>query len=324
MAQQPKAMVRRSRRVAMESWHPAASLAFFAAALVLTVVVQNPSFLAAAFCAAFGLLLTVCGVRAWRTFGALLPLFAVVALANPLVNSQGATVLFVLPWGRPYTLEALLFGAQTAAMLVTVLLWFSSFNAVMTGDRLGRLFGSAVPGTSLVLTMVLRLVPRFGRQARKVALAFDGLAGTTMRQDEDETPDGGRGAQKRPAAWRGRVRRGARELSALASWALEGSIDTADSMRSRGYGTGQRSRLAAYRVTPAQGLGCLLEGCLLVVAMAAIACGRASVQLIPVVSLPPADGFFFAGLLSFTLFLALPALVNAVERLRWNFSLSRI
>ena len=240
----------------MESWHPAVSLAFFAVALVLTVVVQNPAFLAAAFCAAFGLLLTVRGARAWRTLGALLPLFAVVALANPLVNSQGATVLFLLPWGRPYTLEALLFGVQTAAMLATVLLWFFSFNVVMTGDRLGHLFGQAAPGTSLVLTMVLRLVPRFGRQVRKVSLAFDGLAGVaTMRQDEDETPDGGMGAQKRPAGWRGRVRRGARELSALASWALEGSIDTADSMRSRGYGTGQRSRLAAYRVTPVQGVG---------------------------------------------------------------------
>lgn len=292
----------------MESWHPAALLAFFAGAVVLTVLVQHPVFLAAAFCAAFGLLLTVRGARAWRTLGALLPLFVVVALANPLVNSQGATVLFLLPWGRPYTLEALLFGVQTAAMLATVLLWFSSFNVVMTGERLAGLLGAAAPGTSLVLTMVLRLVPRFGRQVRKVSLAFDGLAGAA--------PGSG--------SWRGRVRRGARELSALASWALEGSIDTADSMRSRGYGTGQRSRLAAYRVTPAQGLGCLLEGCLLVVAMAAIACGRTSVQLIPVVSLPPADGLFFAGLLSFTLFLALPALVNAVERLRWNFSLSRI
>ena len=309
----------------MESWHPAVSLAFFAGAVALTVVVQSPAFLAAAFCAAFGLLLTVRGARAWRTLGALLPLFAVVALVNPLVNSQGATVLLVLPWGRPCTLEALLFGVQTAVMLVTMLLWFSSFNALMTGERLAGLLGAGAPGTSLVTVMVLRLVPRFQRQARKVSLAFDGLAGVaTMRQDEDETPDGGMGAQKRPAGWRGRVRRGARELSALASWALEGSIDTADSMRSRGYGTGQRSRLAAYRVTPAQGLGCLLEGCLLVVAVAAIACGRASVQFIPVVSRPPADGLFFAGLLSFTLFLALPALVNAAERLRWNFSLSKI
>lgn len=94
----------------MESWHPAALLAFFAGALVLTVVVQSPAFLAAAFCAAFGLLLTVHGAQAWRTLGALLPLLAVVALVNPLVNSQGATVLLVLPWGRPCTLEALQIG----------------------------------------------------------------------------------------------------------------------------------------------------------------------------------------------------------------------
>ena len=292
----------------MESWHPAALLAFFAGALVLTVVVQSPAFLAAAFCAAFGLLLTVHGAQAWRTLGALLPLLAVVALVNPLVNSQGATVLLVLPWGRPCTLEALLFGVQTAVMLVTMLLWFSSFNALMTGERLAGLLGAGAPGTSLVTVMVLRLVPRFQRQARKVSLAFDGVAGAAP----------GSGSR------RGRVRRAARELSALTSWALEGSIDTADSMRSRGYGTGPRSQLAVFRTTPGQVAVLLLEGCLLAVAVAAIACGRASVQFIPVVSLPPADGLFFAGLLSFTLFLALPALVNAAERLRWNFSLSKI
>lgn len=291
----------------MESWHPAATFAFFVAALVLTAVVQHPAFQVAAWGAALGLALTVCGRLAWRTVGLLVPVFAAVTLVNPLVNSQGATVLFLLPWGRPYTLEALLFGAQAAAMLTAMLLWFSSFNAVMTGGKLASLFGAVLPGTSLVLTMVLRLVPRFQRRARKVALAFDGL-----------------GAGVGQGSFPERVRRGGQQLSALTTWALEGSIATADSMRARGYGTGRRTRLVSYRMSPGLAVGCALEGALLLVAAAGIARGAAGVQFVPTVSFPPADGLFFASLVSFTLFLALPALVNGAERLRWRLSLSRI
>ena len=144
----------------MESWHLAALLGFFAAALVLTVVVQRPAFQVAAAAAALVLLLSVRGVAAWRTVGALVPVVLAVALVNPLVNSQGATVIAMLPWGRPYTLEALLFGVQTGTMLATMLLWFASFNALVAGEKLSYLIGGSAPGAALGFTMGLQLGPR--------------------------------------------------------------------------------------------------------------------------------------------------------------------
>ncbi len=291
----------------MESWHPAALLGFFAAALVLTVVVQRLAFQVVAAAAALALLLSVRGAAAWRTVGALVPVVLAVALVNPLVNSQGATVIAMLPWGRPYTLEALLFGVQTGAMLATMLLWFASFNALVAGEKLSYLIGGSAPGAALVFSLVLQLVPRFQRRAQTVFAAFDGL---------------GMGHGRGSAAQR--VRQGARELSALTGWALEGSIVTADSMRARGFGSGRPMRLTVYRVGAAQAAAWAAMGLLLAVAVVGIAGGCATAQFVPVVSFPPPDGLFCASLVSFTLFLAMPSLVNAAERLRWRLSLSRI
>ena len=85
------------------------------------------------------------------------------------------------------------------------------------------------------IALVLQLVPRFQRRAQTVFAAFDGLG-----------MGHGRGSAAR------RVRQGVRELSALTSWALEGSIATADSMRARGFGSGRPMRLMVYRVSAAQ------------------------------------------------------------------------
>ena len=41
-----------------------------------------------------------------------------------------------------------------------------------------------------------------------------------------------------------------RVLGCLTTWALEGSIVTADSMRSRGYGTAKRTSFMIYRISP--------------------------------------------------------------------------
>lgn len=309
------------RRVVLDRWHPAVLLAFFAGAVALTVLVQHPAFQLAAFVSAVALLLSVRGAAAWRTVAATVPVLVLVAALNPLVNAQGATVLFLLPWGRPYTAEALLYGLQTGLALVTVLLWFASLNALSAGEAVGSLLGGALPGAALVLTMVLRLVPRFGTQARKVSDAFAGLGG---RAGTGTDVGAGVGGEARRVGAARRLRQGGRELSALATWALEGSMATADSMRARGFGSGRPTRYERFRFAPRDGLMAATMAVLFVLAAAGVAAGRAAAQLVPTVALPPTDAAFCASLVSFTLFLALPALANETERLRWRFLFSRM
>ncbi len=93
------------------------------------------------------------------------------ALVNPAFNHEGATILTYLPSGNPLTLESMLYGAAAAVMLASVVLWFSSYNEVMTSDKFVYLFGRVIPALSLVLSMSLRFIPKFKAQMQTVSEA---------------------------------------------------------------------------------------------------------------------------------------------------------
>ena len=89
----------------------------------------------------------------------------------------------------------------------------------MTSDKFVYLFGRVIPALSLVLSMTLRFVPKFKAQVKIVSSA--------QRCVGRDVSNGG---------VLQRARNGLTILSILVTWALENAIETADSMRSRGYG----------------------------------------------------------------------------------------
>ena len=150
---------------------------------------------------------------------------------NPAFVHQGVTILTYLPSGNPLTLESILYGLAAALLLASVVLWFRCFSTVMTSDKFIYLFGRVIPALSLVLSMTLRFVPRFRRQFRAVSQA--------QRYMGRDTASGGL------------VQRGKNAMkvfSVLVTWSLESAIDTADSMRSRGYGQPGRTAFSIYRL----------------------------------------------------------------------------
>ena len=80
-------------------------------------------------------------------------------------------MLTYLPSGNPLTLESILYGVAAAVMLASVVLWFSSYNEVMTSDKFVYLFGRMIPALSLVLSMALRFIPKFKSQMEVVSEA---------------------------------------------------------------------------------------------------------------------------------------------------------
>lgn len=289
------------------SFHPAVVFAFFVCAVVLTVLANRPALQAAGVVCAAAFYLCVRGRAGWRTVAALVPVFVVLALANPLFSTRGDTVLFTWLGGRPYTAEALAFGASTAAMFVGVLLWFFSYNHVMASDRFTYLFGRLAPALTLVFTMVLRLVPTYQRKARDIAGAR-ACVGHGVRQD----------------GLRERVQAGATLLSALVGWALEGSVVTADSMRSRGFGTGRRTTFARYRFGARDACLAAVLALLLAGAAAGAATGALSMDFFPALALSDPTPWGAVGCACFVAFMAAPAAIDLWEAASWRISLSRI
>ena len=296
----------KQRRDNFCTFHPVVTLGFFVCAIVLVVMVRRPAFVIVGVITAALYYATVHGASAWRMFVGMAALFAVVSGLNPLVNVMGATTLFDV-FGRPYTLEALYYGMSIAAMLASALLWFGGYNAVMTTDRFTYLFGAVAPAFSLVLTMVLRLVPNYQRKIQDLscARACVGMSASSGTRAE-------------------RAAHGAALVSALSSWALENGVITADSMRSRGYGTGRRTSFAHFRFTARDAVFLAVMGVLLAVVAVSMAQGAGWVDFVPEFQVGRTDFVFVAGLAAFTALLAMPSFVNIKEALTWRISTSSI
>ena len=147
--------------------HPMINFIFYVGAFIMGMCFIHPLFLAVSLTTALGYLL----LTERKSIGFLLDMLAfgvLIAIVNPFFNTQGAYVLFTYFHGRPYTLEALCYGIALAAMFVTILVWFATYQKVMTSDKFLFCFGRLAPAASLILTMVFRLVPNFQRKAKQI------------------------------------------------------------------------------------------------------------------------------------------------------------
>ena len=213
-------------------YHPLISFLYYALVLLFSMCLMHPAYLLISLAGAAGYSIWLKGRKAVRfAVMGLLPMAALAALINPAFNHEGMTILTYLPSGNPLTLESIYYGAAAAAMLSCVVLWFSSYQEVMTSDKFVYLFGRVIPALSLVLSMALRFIPRFRAQMKTVLDARQCLT--------------------RGAAERGvfpRVRNAATVFSSMVTWSMENAIETADSMRARGYGLPGRTAFSIYRL----------------------------------------------------------------------------
>ena len=284
--------------------HPAVNFTFFAGAIGCAVVIQHPAYLTVGITSGVCYYLLLHGRKGVKNILAMLPIFLVLTLANPLFNTYGERVLFRY-FGKPYTLEALLYGLAIGGIFLEMLLWFGCYNAVLTSDKFTALFGNLIPALSLLLVMVLRLIPNLMRKAAQIAGARKSIGKGAAEGDTNKE----------------KLEDGMSILGALTSWALEGSVVTADSMRSRGYGTSKRTSFMIYRMT---GLDVGLLAALTVLFACAVFVGDKTANFTPVMDIAKIDSWNSLGLLAYAAFLLLPTALHIKEAIQWRISRSRI
>lgn len=289
-------------------YHPVINFTFFIGAILFGMILMHPGFLLCSLLLSMSYYMTVKGTRGIKFLTGMLPLLFVLSVVNPLFNTYGEHVLFYYWNGRPYTLEALTYGAVLAAMMVSVLVWFACYNEVMTSDKFLFLFGKLAPSVTLTITMVLRLIPAYKSKVKQMngarrCIGKGGDTGTTKEK----------------------LAHSVVLLSALTSWALEGSVITADSMQSRGYGCGKRTAFSMYRFEKKDKLLLAIMG--LLVSSLIVCCmhGAASAEYTPVFAVSNwRDPYVKAGLFSYAAFLAIPSVVNIWEEIKWHSLKSKI
>lgn len=205
----------------LKDTHPLARLLWFLPVLVLGMTFCHPLLSPAALAA--GLLcqwVWLGGKSCQTTLKLSLPVILLMGGLNLLCNSRGETVFLYLN-DLPLTLESLAYGLCAGCMAMGMAVWLMLFSKSLGRSGLLELLGGILPGTTMILTILLRFLPLYRRRMES-------------RMETQRTlypPEEGLS---------GRLREGGRLLSGQFSASLEQSITTADSMTGRGYGVGRR------------------------------------------------------------------------------------
>lgn len=213
-----------------KTYHPIVNFIYFVFVIGFSMFFMNPLCLAISLIGGLCYSVILGGWQAFRQNIALtLPMLIIAALVNPAFNHEGITILAYLPSGNPLTLESIVYGAAAGMMIAGVICWFSCYNKVMTSDKFIYLFGRIIPSLSLVISMTLRFVPRFAAQLKEVSnaqrcIGRDVSNGSIIK----------------------RAKHGLAILSIMVTWALENSVETADSMKARGYGLPNRTAFSIF------------------------------------------------------------------------------
>lgn len=213
-----------------EKCHPAVNLIYFATVITAMITFQHPFFLVISFLCAFAYSVKRNGRKAAAFNLCLLPLIAVFALYYSSYTHFGVTVLQQNMIGNNVTLESLVYGFVLGFAVAGVLIWFSCVHSVFTTDKVVYLFGKVSPRLSLFLAIILRMVPRIKKEAKKINTAQQGI---------------GRGVNQ--GNFFARVHNGIRIFSMLITWTIESLTVVSESMRGRGSGLRGRKAFSIYR-----------------------------------------------------------------------------
>ena len=213
-----------------EKCHPAVNFIYFTTVIAGMIIFQHPIFLLISFVCAFIYSIKRNGWKALLFNIVLIPLVVAYAFYYSSYNHFGVTVLQQNSIGNNITLESLVYGFVLGFVIAGVLIWFSCVYSVITTDKVVYLFGKVSPRLSLFLAIILRMVPRIKKEAKKINTAQRGI---------------GKGANQGNIFRR--LRNSIRILSMLITWTIDSLTMVSESMRSRGSTLRGRKAFFIYR-----------------------------------------------------------------------------
>jgi energy-coupling factor transport system permease protein len=286
-----------------ERFHPLVSFLFYAGSLAQIILMLHPVFLI------IGFLIIVAinyahdrlkGIRSWLFL--FISMALLIIIMNPLFNERGRNVLFELGQHR-VTLEAVTYGGINAFSILGIIALFVSYNVIMKPNKLLFLFSKFMPQFAILLMLTLRFIPLMKRRLEEIAVIqlSKGISVST-------------------GGWKTRVQTGMLYIQTLLTYSLEEAIQTADSMKARGYGQGQRSTYDFFRFRRSDALATFY----LLIIFAGALFGRFSgfgyLTIYPRMETWQLSLMDAITLIFYTLFLCFPLFVEVGAMVRWRLS----
>jgi energy-coupling factor transport system permease protein len=200
--------------------------AWSAACVVIVLFTTNPAYKAMVLAAAIASLAAGVGLHRLRGLLTAVVLIGAFAVVLNFVSAHlGTTVLFTLPTqvpalGGPYTLEALATGASGGLTVGAAIVSAAPFSLMLASHEVMDALPSSLSRTGAAVAASLNLVP-------SVSASF-------MQVSEAQRLRGWR--PRGPRSW-------AEVIVPVVLTSVEGSIQLAESMEARGFGSGPRTSL---------------------------------------------------------------------------------
>lgn len=284
------------QHTAFDTSHICVPVLYFLGAIGLTIMCVQPVLIALSCMGALAFSFLARGAK--KTVHGLMwqiPTVVLLTVINPLLSAAGSTYVMHIGPIMIYA-EALLYGFCAGLVLITTILWFENAAVVISADRILTLFNGKAPTVVLAISMTVRLVPLLVRRGKEVADVRK-VAGI----------DKGKG-------FKARITHAADQVGALVGWSLADSIETADSMRARGWGSGMsRSCWEDQPLSVKDGLASGVMAIILLVCifLAWVACSQFSFY--PQVS----TLVVWWGYIPYGAYMLIPAFLDCLERIAW-------
>lgn len=291
-----------------KTYHPIVNFIYFVLVIGFGCFFMHPICLGISLGCGFTYSVMLKGKQAIRTnLIYMLPMLLLMAIINPLFNHEGITIIDYLPSGNPLTVESIVYGLCSAAMIVSVICHFSCYNEIMTSDKFIYLFGKVIPSLSLILSMTLRFVPKFASQMKVVTNAQ-----RCMGRDVSKGS-----IVKRIKYW-------VNILSIMLTWSLENAIETADSMKARGYGIPGRTAFSIFTFDKRdqKALICILF--FGIYTLVGYLLGAMKFSFFPSVESGNGSWFHMSVFMAYFCLCICPIIIEVWEVRKWNVSRSKI
>lgn len=276
-----------------DSYHPMINLIYFVSAITCMILFDHPVFLAISYFAAFAYSVLLNGKRSVIFNLCLVPVIGGYMAWYSYYNHFGITNLRVNFIGNQITLEAVTMGFVRGVTGAAVIMMCTCLFAVVSTDKVIYLFGRISPKLSLFLAVLLRFIPRIGVRAGRIERSRRGIGKGCIQ---------GNIFQK--------LVHSCSFLSILITWTLEDFVESAASMKCRGYSLRGRTAFSIYRFDNRDRGFVLAQFFCLTVLAAAAALNQTSIRYNPEIIMnritPISWGFYFV----YGVFLLMPMILQ--------------
>lgn len=214
----------------LQTLHPVVSLVFLGVLLILSLLFTNPLFLAGLLLVVILAIWAVDGLDSWEGYLRIsLGMAVLIMIINPLVVHAGTTIIWhgpIVPiLGRiTISLEAICYGAAMSVRLLVVISIFCLYNLSVHPDKTLGMLSRFARNSTLIVSIATRMLPAMARNQ------------ASIREVQMM-----RGIDFGAGGLRERLKKYSFLVNVLLLSSLEGSLEIAESMQARAFGSGPRT-----------------------------------------------------------------------------------